>query len=72
MSALRAKDLQLWRLRDCEVESGLGQEAVDEAGPVLHPFEPVFISVASWSMPSLVRLARDLFRLDQTASVGLS
>jgi hypothetical protein len=23
-----------------EVEAGLGQEAVDECGPVLHPFEP--------------------------------
>lgn len=23
-----------------EVESGLGEEAVDEAGSVLHPFEP--------------------------------
>jgi hypothetical protein len=33
------KDLQLWRLRS-EVESGLGEEAVDEAGPVLHPCEP--------------------------------
>jgi hypothetical protein len=34
------KDLQLWRLRRREVEPGLGQEAVDEAGPVLHPLEP--------------------------------
>jgi hypothetical protein len=24
-----------------EVEAGLGDEAVDEAGPVLHPFKPV-------------------------------
>jgi hypothetical protein len=27
-------------LQGCEVESGLGEEAVDEAGPVLHRFEP--------------------------------
>ena len=33
------KDLQLWKLRECEVEPGLGEEAVDEAGPVLHRFE---------------------------------
>jgi hypothetical protein len=26
--------------KGCEVKSGLGEEAVDEAGPVLHPFEP--------------------------------
>jgi hypothetical protein len=26
--------------KGCEVESGLGEEAVDEAGPVLRPFEP--------------------------------
>jgi hypothetical protein len=25
---------------NCQVESGLCEEAVDEAGPVLHPFEP--------------------------------
>src|SRR5437660_12684715 len=31
-------DLQLWKLP--EVEPGLGQEAVEEAGPVLHPPEP--------------------------------
>ena len=30
------KDLQFWRLRECEVEPGLGEEAVDEARPVLH------------------------------------
>src|SRR5258708_27810149 len=24
----------------CEVESGAGEEAVEEAGPVLHPFQP--------------------------------
>lgn len=29
------KDLQLWRLRESKVESGLAEEAVDEAGPVL-------------------------------------
>jgi hypothetical protein len=23
---------------ECEVESGAGEEAVEEAGPVLHPF----------------------------------
>ena len=34
------KDLQLWKLRKREVEPGLGEEAVDEAGPVLHRFEP--------------------------------
>jgi hypothetical protein len=27
-----------------KVEPGLGQEAVEEAGPVLHPPEPVFTS----------------------------
>jgi len=26
----------LWRLRECEVEPGLGEEAVEGAGPVLH------------------------------------
>jgi len=33
-------DLQLWRLlKGREVESGLGEEAFQEAGPVLHPLE---------------------------------
>jgi len=36
-------DLQLWKLlKEREVESGLGQEAVEEAWPVLHLPEPGF------------------------------
>jgi hypothetical protein len=31
-------DLQLWKL--LKVEAGLGQEALEEAGPVLHPPQP--------------------------------
>src|SRR5260221_4485916 len=27
-------------LSGCEVESGAGEEAAEQAGPVLHPFEP--------------------------------
>jgi hypothetical protein len=41
---LVSKDLQLWRLRERAVETGPGGEAVDEAWPVLHPFEPGFTS----------------------------
>ncbi|MGW6403941.1 hypothetical protein, partial [Streptomyces sp. NPDC055134] len=37
IDAIRARDLQRLRLRRLEVEAGLGDEAVDEAGPVLHP-----------------------------------
>ena len=38
---LEPNDLQLWELLEgCEVEPGLGQEALEEAGPVLHPPEP--------------------------------
>ena len=34
-------DFQLWKLLEgCEVESGLGEEALEEAGLVLHPAEP--------------------------------
>jgi hypothetical protein len=34
-------DFQLWKLLEgCEVESGLGEEALEEAGLVLHPPEP--------------------------------
>src|SRR6516162_1787820 len=32
----------------------------------------VLTSAASWSRPCLVRLARDLFKLDQTPSTGFS
>ena len=36
-----ANDLQLWKLlMGREVESGLGKEALQKAGPVLHPPEP--------------------------------
>ena len=36
-----SNDLQLWKLlKGREVESGLGQEALEEAGLVLHPPEP--------------------------------
>src|SRR6185437_8743473 len=34
-------DFQLWKLLEgCEVESGLGEEALEEAGLILHPPEP--------------------------------
>ena len=34
-------DFQLWKLLEGrEVKSGLGEEALEEAGPVLHPPEP--------------------------------
>jgi hypothetical protein len=35
-----------------------------EAGTILHAPEPVFTSATSSPMPCLVRLARDLLRLD--------
>jgi len=41
-------DLRLWKLLEGrEVESGLGEGALEEAGPVLHLLEPVFTSVVS-------------------------
>src|SRR6202040_3760210 len=41
MEAMAPNDLQLWKLpKGCEVESGLGEEALEEAGLVLHPPEP--------------------------------
>jgi hypothetical protein len=49
-----------------EVEAGLGQEALQEAGPVLHPPEPRLTSAVSWPMSCLTRLASDRFRFDQT------
>ena len=67
---LVSKDLQLWRLRERAVETGPGGEAVDEAWPVLHPFEPGFHQHHPLIQACLVRLARDLFRFDQTASAG--
>lgn len=39
-SGLCSIDLQRLRLRRLEDESGFGEEAVDAAGAVLHPFEP--------------------------------
>ena len=54
-----------------EVEAGLSEEALEQAGPVLHPPEPgldqrrQLIDVAC-----LTRLASDRLRFDQTGSVG--
>ncbi|SRR6266536_1284549 len=45
-------------LHRSEVEPGLGEEAVEEAGPVLHPFEPGLHQRSEWPMLCLVRLAR--------------
>ena len=40
-AASLANDLQLWKLlKGREVESGLGQEALQDARPLLHPPEP--------------------------------
>src|SRR5262249_20570863 len=61
------------RLHGGEVELGLGEKAVEETEPLLHPFEPglspVFTGTASWPVLSLVRLARNRFRCDRTALI---
>ena len=44
---LTPNDLQLWRLLGCQVEAGLGEEAVEQAGPVLHPPSRVLTSAVS-------------------------
>src|SRR5712664_1432863 len=64
-------DLQLWKLlKGREVEAGLGEEAAEQAGPVLHPPEPALGRAVSWMMSRLARLAGDRLRCDQTASAG--
>lgn len=53
----------------CEVEAGAGEEAAGAAGRYCIHLSRVFASAVSWLMLRLARLARDLFRCDQT---GLS
>lgn len=42
----------------CEVEPGAGEEAVEEARPVLHPFQPGLHRAASWLMLRSARVAK--------------
>jgi hypothetical protein len=49
----------------CEVQASAGQEPLEEAGPVLHPLEPVFTWAVSWARLRLARLARERLRCDQ-------
>jgi hypothetical protein len=55
-----------------EVEPGLGQEAVEEAWPVLHPPDPGLHQRGQLADVVLARLAEDRFGCDQTASTGFS
>jgi hypothetical protein len=55
-----------------EVKPGSGEEALDEARTVLHPFKPGLHQGSELVDVALARLARDLFRCDHTDSTGLS
>jgi hypothetical protein len=55
-----------------EVESGLGQEALEEAGPVLHPAKPHLDQRGQLADVVLDEVGQGSFRFDQTGSVGLS
>jgi hypothetical protein len=55
------------------MESGLGQEAVEEVGPVLHPPAPgLHVCAVSWLMLCLMTLASDRLKFDQAGSTGFS
>ncbi len=56
----------------CEVQAGVGEEAFEEGGPVLHPFQPGLHQSGQLGKVALAMLARDRFRWDQTSSTGLS
>ena len=60
------------RLREREVEPGLGEEAVDEAGPVLHPFKPGLDQRGQLIETLLGEVGQRSFKLDQTPSPGFS
>jgi hypothetical protein len=49
---------------EVEVEAGLGEEAVEQAGPVLHPPEPCLHQGSQLIDVLPTRLASDRFRFD--------
>ena len=55
-----------------EVEAGLGQEAADQAGLVLHPPEPGLDQRGQLIETLLGEVGQRSFKLDQTPSPGFS
>jgi hypothetical protein len=60
----------VWRLLKHEVEPGLGEEAFDEVGPVLHAFEPGLLSVGITTTSPYSRNAVALLDLDYVRWAG--
>jgi hypothetical protein len=55
-----------------EIEPGLGEQAVEEAGPVLHPLESGFHQCGQLGDVVFGEVGQGSFECDQMASTGLS
>jgi hypothetical protein len=58
--------------KGCQVEPGAGEEAVEQAGAVLHPLKPGLDQRGELGEVAFGQVGQGSFRWDQTGSTGLS